>query len=662
MTEDVGPAAGTKPARARGLSPMNRRTARAIAAAAMPAGEKIPAPGEEVVERLDAFIAGAPGLVAFGFRMLLRVLELGAILFHLRPFSRLPPEKAARYLGRWASSRIFWLRIALRGALTPIKLSHHADPAISRLLGYDPPAPVAPEPTPGWMTGARPADAVEGETVKCQVVVVGSGPGGALMATRLAEKGLDVVVLEEGRYFHRHEFNRRPFQMTQQMYRDLGLTVALGVPGIPIPLGKTVGGTSTINSGTCFRVPERVLTEWREDFGLGQFTPDLLAPHYDECESFLKVQPVPEAVLGKVAEVIRRGADKLGYSHRPLDRNADRCQGSGVCCFGCPTGAKQSMNLSYVPRALNAGAKLLTGARVETIVREGRTARGVVARTAEGRRLEVRADAVVVACGTLYTPILLMNSRVSDRSGSLGNNLSIHPAAKVAALFEEKIRGWEGVPQGYCIDEFKEEGIVFEGASVPPEYGAIGLPQIGKRFTEIMEAYEHLAFFGFLIEDESRGKVRPGPGGSPRIHYNLKAPGDLMRLKRGAETLSRVFFEAGAHTVLPPIAGLEELSSPEELARIQDPSVKVRDFELTAFHPLGTCRMGVSPEKGVLDPGLEVWSTDNLFVADGSVFPSSLGVNPQMTIMAISSLAAEHVAARVGGSPRHAAGGGRAAA
>ncbi len=633
-----------------GLTRGTRRLALAIAVAGMPGEGDLPAPGEAMVDRLDAFLGQAPRLLVFGYRMLLRATNLAAIVFTGRTLARLPVARAERLLAGWAASRWFLVRMALRGLFTPLKMCHFADAEVSRRLGYDPPPPAPPAPPERWMAQASPAADRAGETLRCQVVIVGSGPGGAVMATRLAEQGLAVLMLEEGQLYRRADFNRRPLEMMTRMYRDVGMTVALGVPGIPIPLGRTVGGTSTINSGTCFRVPERVLEQWRDRYGLEAYTSESLAPHYDELERTLRVQPVSVETRGMVGEVIARGCDRLGWSHGPLMRNADGCEGSGVCCFGCPTGAKQSMNRSYVPRALGAGAKLLTGAKVERILWKQRRAQGVVATTDQGK-VTVLADAVVISAGSLGTPPLLMRNRIGGRSGQLGNNLTIHPAAKVAALFDEPIRSWEGVPQGWCIDQFEAEGMMFEGASLPPELGAVGLPQIGRAFSDIMNRYQNLAFFGFLVEDESRGRVRPGPGGMPRIHYSLGRE-EVAKLLTGTERLCRVFFEAGATKVLPPVAGVEALTSPDEIEKLRDPRISVGDFELTAFHPLCTARMSARPEDGVIDPGLEVWGVDGLFVADGSVFPSSLGVNPQMTIMAVTSMNAEHVAARVGGAPR----------
>ncbi len=631
-----------------------QRTSRALEVlgrAAMPAGERLPAPGPAAVRSVEAFLSSAPWPLRLGYRLGLLFVSAGALLSMGRPLSRLDPQQAARLVERWARGRGFLRRAILRAVLTPLKVAHYATPEVSAVVGYDPPPPVAPEPAPRWWTQVRAAEDHAGEVIDTDVVVVGSGPGGAVMATRLAEVGLAVVILEEGRYLRRSDFTRRPFEMTRRLYRDGGMTVALGVPGIPVPVGRTVGGTSTINSGTCYRVPEHILERWRREHHLEHLDMATLGPHYADVEAFLEVQPVPVAVRGKVAEVIARGCDALGYAHGPLRRNAAGCEGSGVCCFGCPTGAKRSMDVSFVPRALRAGARLFTGARVETLLHAGGRVRGVVAATEGGGALTVRAETVVLACGAFGTPVLLMRNRLGRTSPALGEHLTLHPAAKCGAIFEEPIRSWEGVPQSHTIEHFHDEGLLFEGASVPPDYGAMALAQVGEAHTALMERYAHLAFFGFLIEDSGAGSVRPGPDGSYWIRYTC-TPEDVARLKRGTRILADVFFAAGARKVLSPIAGLEELSDPKETVRLELAKVSAARFELSAFHPLGTCRMAVAPELGVVDPGLECWDLDGLFVADGSVFPSSLVVNPQMTIMALVSACAGHVAERAGGGPR----------
>ncbi len=263
--------------------------------------------------------------------------------------------------------------------------------------------------------------------------------------------------------------------------------------------------------------------------------------------------------------------------------------------------------------------------------------------------LRVRADAVVVSAGTIATPLFLRHSGL--RSPHLGRHLSIHPATKVFAFFDEKVRGHEGVPQGLGIHDLEGEGILFEGAFMPPDFTSTGFGFYGAKLAECMDRYEHLASFGFLVEDEGRGSVRRGPDGRPLMLYSLGAP-ELARIRKGMEVLCRIFFRAGAEVVYPPLATLPELHSESECARLRDIAMRPDDLELTAFHPLGTCRMAADPKGGAIDAGLESFEVERLFVADGSIFPSSLGVNPQLTIMAFATRAAEHVDARLRGASR----------
>jgi choline dehydrogenase-like flavoprotein len=346
-----------------------------------------------------------------------------------------------------------------------------------------------------------------------------------------------------------------------------------------------------------------------------------------------------------VARLIGRGCDALGYRHQPLRRNAPECDGQGVCCFGCPTDAKRSTNVSYVPRALRAGAVLVTDARADRILSDGGRASGVVATTPSGT-LTVRARAVVVACGSLLTPVLLLKNGLANASGELGKNLSIHPAAAALALFDEPVRGYAAIPQGYAIEEFHSEGLLFEGAFAPLDMGAASISLIGRRFMELMEAYDRIACFGFLIEDRSRGRVRATPSGKPIITYSV-GPSDVALLKRGVEILMRVFLAAGAHKVLPQVHGFEEVSDAADVARFARARVTARDFELSAYHPLGTARMGIDPRRSVVGPTHEAHDVPGLFICDGSVVPSSLAVNPQLTIMALASRAATFVSRAV---------------
>ncbi|MBM3958142.1 MAG: GMC family oxidoreductase N-terminal domain-containing protein, partial [Gemmatimonadetes bacterium] len=262
--------------------------------------------------------------------------------------------------------------------------------------------------------------------LSADVVVVGSGAGGATVAKELSQAGRKVVVLEAGRHFTSDDFDFRMDTAFMNMYWHAGQVTTVGMPMFLLPHGKTVGGTTTINSGTCFRMPHRMLKKWHLDHGLWEIEEEELSLYYCAVEEYLFVQKADPEVMGRNALLFLEGARKLGLSGGILSRNAKECEGYGVCCFGCPSDAKQSANISYIPDAVKAGCEIFTGCTAEEIVVRNGRASGVKGRfTGNGRRegacrIEVEAEVVVLAAGALNTPRLLMVQGLCDSSGQVG--------------------------------------------------------------------------------------------------------------------------------------------------------------------------------------------------------------------------------------------------
>jgi choline dehydrogenase-like flavoprotein len=472
--------------------------------------------------------------------------------------------------------------------------------------------------------------------VRADVCIVGSGAGGAPVARALAEAGASVAVLEEGRAYARTELTARPRDMLATLYRDAGQTATVGTPPIMLPVGKAVGGTTLVNSGTVFRAPAHVRERWHRQLGL-----DLaLDAHYAQVERELRVTRVTEHLAGRNALIARRGAEALGWSGRFLDRNAHGCVGSGVCAFGCPTGAKQHTGQTYMRWATAAGARTITGAgATKVIVRAGRV-RGVEAVTPQGR-ITVEADRVVVAAGTLHTPGLLAARGLT--APALGRNLTIHPATGVWALMDEEVDMARGVPQSYCVDEFAAEGIMLEGIAGPPDYLAMAVPFSGERHREVMLQYRRVAQFGLMVSDTSRGRVLVSRlarrAGRPIVRYDLNRH-DTETVHRGIVRIAQLLFAAGARTVFTPLGAAPEVQDAAALERVRP---RARDLKLMAFHPLGTARASARPRDGVVDADLESHTVKGLHVCDGSVVPTALGVNPQLTIMALATRLGGHL-------------------
>ena len=478
-------------------------------------------------------------------------------------------------------------------------------------------------------------------TIRVDACVIGTGAGGAPVAKELAEGGMTVAMLEEGPRHTTDDFNARPRDMLAELYRDAGQTATLGNTPILLPLGRTVGGTTLINSGTSFRTPAPVLDMWRERFGLEGLSAAELDPYFRRVERIQNVVQVPAAYAGRNALVVKRGAERLGWSGDFVYRNVRGCVGSGICTFGCPTSAKQHVGLTYVPRAWEAGATTYTGCRATKLdVADGRI-RAVEAATTGGGTLRVECDTAIVAAGAIATPLFLARQGLGLDSGELGHNLAIHPATGVRALMDEEVDMAKGVPQSYFIDEFADEGIMFEGAAGPPDYAAMSFPFSGERHRDLMLDYLRISQFGMMVSDTSRGRVRERAG-RVEIRYDLNAE-DTATFKRAVELLCELYFATGARTVYPPIDAVGELRDERDLERLRAFELRPSHLTLMAFHPLGTARADARAGHGVLDGDLKLRGVEGVYVSDASAIPSSLGVNPQITIMALATRLAHHL-------------------
>lgn len=489
--------------------------------------------------------------------------------------------------------------------------------------------------------------------IATRICVIGSGAGGAVIAKELAEAGAEVVLLEEGAFYSGKDFTGDPREMIALLYRNRGLTGTVGKVTIPIPLGRCVGGTTVVNSGTCYRAPDYVLEAWRRDFGVESIEEPELRPFFEKVERELNVHPVPDAHYGRNSRFFERGARALGFDGGHIPRNERGCLGTGVCAFGCPQDAKQAMHVSYVPKALVAGATLYTRCRAERILIGHGRAFGVIGSLLDGndrttgRHIRVLADRVVVACGALLTPALLQRSGAPDDSGRLGRNLHIHPAARVVAMFDEEVRGWEEVPQAFNVHEFTREGIFIQGQFVPPAVEAPVLPGIGYAHKERMAQFARLGSFGALISDVSEGRVRARRNGSssswPLVTYRMKAE-DVRKLTRAISLTAQIFFAGGAREVYSAIYPIPLLRDPGDALALLDERLRPQDIEMMAFHPQGTCRMGEDRREAVTNSFGEYHGVRHLYVADASLFPSSCKVNPQVTIMALATRVADCIA------------------
>lgn len=500
----------------------------------------------------------------------------------------------------------------------------------------------------------RPLDgrAIAGPVhLDCDVVIVGSGAGGATAARILAEAGLDVVVLEEGgRVTPREHSGMRPSQSVRHLWREAGLSIAIPLgasPVINIMMGRCMGGSSALTGGVCFRAPESVTAEWVDTHGLAGLSSRDLEPYFEEVEKNLHVETVPPTMRSRSTRLFAEGARRMGFELEPMRRNTRACVGRSTCNFGCPEGAKMGVDESYLPAAQRAGARLFADCRVDRVRIERERAVGVEGRVLNGRNgsagssLRVRARRVVLSAGAIHTPLILQRTGLDRARHHLGKHLTLHPAFRVMARFAERVEGWRGALQSAFSRHFAGDGIQLNSVFVPPGVVAGAQPGVGSTHRMRAAQLPNIAMFGVNLHDAGGGTVRRGIGREPFVTYRM-AREDRAAMAHGLEVAARTFAAAGAEEVILPVAGLEPLPR-ATVHRFDFGALGPRHLECTSQHPLGTCRIGRDAARGVVSLDHETWEVRELFVLDGSVVPTSLGVNPQLTIMALATRAAERI-------------------
>ena len=587
----------------------------------------------------------------------MQVVRIALRVFEWLPFpwrfSRLSLDARSEYMAKMEGSRFALYRDLLLLAKLLAMIGWARDDRVRTAIGFEYSCAVAegaPEPPSTSLGDLEP----RGEGEECDVAIVGSGAGGAAAAATLAEAGLDVLVLESGPYVDRAGYPSDPLEAMPLFYRDGGMTIAMGKPAIPVPVGRTVGGTTVINSGTCFRAPREVLEEWREREGVDWATE--LDPIYEAAEETLAVTPLDIETLGRNGQLCAEGARALGASGGPISRNAGRCVQCSSCPLGCRIDAKRAAHVSYLPRAVAAGARVRAGVQVQRVLTENGRAVGLACRAgmpttgaqemrrngrpAAGRDWQVRAKAVISAGGAFGTPELLLRSGI--RHPALGRHLHIHPAAWIGARYEEEVRGWEGVMQSYYVDQWQPEGILLEATFTPLSFGAQWLPGAGAAFTDRVANFDHIASIGVHLHDRSEGRVGLSSNGSLRLSYHLLEE-EARRIQFGIARAAEIHFAAGATEVYPNVGPVSVIKR-GELEEFEALRLRPADLRLEAFHPMSTARMGANPDTSVVGPNGAVRGIEGLYVADGSLLPTSVGVNPMMTIIACATHVARDAA------------------
>jgi len=490
----------------------------------------------------------------------------------------------------------------------------------------------------------------------CDVCIIGSGAGGAVVAARLAAAGLDVVVLEEGGNRGRADFVRPNERWSYpELYQDRGGRATDDV-GITVLQGRTVGGSTVVNWTTCFRTPERILDHWRREHGV-ELDAETLRPHFEAVEQRLSIQPwaVPPNPNN---DVLRRGCAALGWEHEVLRRNVKGCANSGFCGLGCPVDGKQAMQITYLADAITQGATLYSDVRVERLelgASKLTAVHGVVMERGSSRatstRVVIRPRITVSSCGALNGPALFLRSGL-DGLGRVGKRTFFHPVVAVLGEYEQPINPFYGAPQSVSSHEFIERGpdeygFFMESAPMQPMLAASAGWVFGAGLDDLMLRLPHVSAIialqvdGVLPGDEG-GVVGLRSDGRMSIHYPVR--GRMVDGMRDAHlALARIHLAAGAKRVMTTHATPLELRTEADLPKLEGATFGTHEHSIFTAHQMGGLAMGADPSRHPVDLDLRFRGVDNLFVVDGSVLPTALGVNPSETIYGIAHWAADKI-------------------
>lgn len=481
--------------------------------------------------------------------------------------------------------------------------------------------------------------------VEADYVVVGTGAGGAAAAVTLARGGATVVFVEAGPWRDPHDYPHSTYGALRDMMDDWGSTIVRGPALWPVVQARVVGGSTTINSAICVRTPADVFDEWQAAYGVGDGASGRwaarIAARQDQLEAELTVAETAPGSLGRSNALAVQGSAAAGYDGHLIRRYAQGCAGTGQCLQGCRSMKKQSTNLNYVPETLERGGSILSCAPVDRVLFEGTRAIGVTGRfvhpqtRATGARFTARGRrGVLIAASATWSPVILRRSGLTH--AAVGANFRAHPGTGVFGLYDEPVDMNRGVTQGWASTRFRQDGgLKLETLSIPMEMAIARFAGAGGAWMERIARYRHVAMWVHALRARATGRVDVGFTGRPVVRYGLDAD-DMRRFRAGLVRVAQLHFAAGAREVIPGVHGLPYSLGPHQLDVLADGPLDPRRYVAILSHLFGGCTMGADPARSVCDPAGRVHGRAGLWMADASMLPDNIGVNPQHTIMAMA--------------------------
>ena len=489
------------------------------------------------------------------------------------------------------------------------------------------------------------------------VCVIGSGAGGAIIAEKLASQGRSVVLLEKGGYYDSEDMNQREVDMMPLLWKNGGANFTDNLR-IVIAQGQCLGGSTVINDAVCFKTPQIVREQWRK-MGVNLSDQQWDAA-IDEVWKAINVTAVINEELNQNNLMLKKACELKGYKSRPNDRNCKECMRCGFCHLGCHYQTKQDMLVTYIHNALqkvNSNIRIYCNCSAEKITFSTENVASSQVDGVEGNfldssgavkfKLRVNAKVIIISAGAVASSQILLKNRIAEDKA--GRGLSLHPAPFLLGKFENKINAYDGIPMAYACHEFSvtngvsDGGFLIESIFLPIFQFSLGLPSFLAEHAQLMQNFTNYSMAGLLIRDESNGRISLTESGHPKVHYDLSQK-DINTVAKGLQVLAEMWFDIGAQHVITGHQDITTLNDKTDISQLIKAVPENPDgLQVASAHPQGGNRMGEDSSLCVVDSNCKVHGFKNLYVCDASVFPTSVGVNPQITVMSLATLTADYI-------------------
>jgi choline dehydrogenase-like flavoprotein len=641
------------------LWPHQHRTAMAMAEVLVIGPDEKLTP-EQVAAGIDDYLNSFAAKEKWKSKLALSALTVYPLVRLRPPFALMTPERRLSFIERCFINDVVERRLPggirktvqsmLVAAQQLAIIGYYADPRTASSTGYVPfskrkryPKAMKKVPKERPVLEVNEPNEVDAERITADVAIVGSGAAGSVLAYRLAERGREVVLLEGGKHVDPRDFTEDERVQFSRLFADGGMQMSVDAR-FQVLQGKCVGGSTVVNNGVCYDLPDRTLERWNDSDGLDAgIDPGRLTNSFKRLREWLPVYSQEEnkrlqAGGAKMAE----GIELLGLdgANGVIDANIKDCLGTGYCNIGCPYGKKLSALDNILPRAqreFGDGVRIFSECLAEHIDTKGRRATEVVCRLSDGRRLRVAANTVVVAGGALASSLLLQRSGLGGKLA--GTGLSFNVGAPLTADFEEKLNSFDGLQITHGYRPPGEDQLILESWFNPVGTQALMMPGWFRDHYENMRRYPHLSCIGVVVGSQRNGTVKATRGRGMKLTYD-PSDADLALMLKGTKLAARIHFASGALRVMPMTFRSRSYTSLEQVDELDEIVRDNTDIALHTSHPQGGNAVSRDPGKGVIDERFGIHGIENVYVCDASVFPSSVTVNPQLTVMALADYAA----------------------